>query len=73
MAILDPLPADATSTCRLCPEPASGVLSAAAVVDPWLPEERTAPVVANLRRVLARNDALCERCGAACSYDIGGD
>lgn len=73
MAILDPLSADTASTCRLCPDEAAGVLSAAAVVDPWLPEELTAPVVANLRRVLKRNDALCERCGAACSYDVGGE
>lgn len=72
MALLMPLSEGAPSSCHLCDQAPEGALGGPAVVDPWSRAQRTPPVVANLRRVLKAGDALCQSCGDACSYDVGG-
>jgi hypothetical protein len=54
--------------CRLCKAPAVGVLMEAAIVEPWHDGERSPAVDLNVRRVLARGDALCGVCERGVGY-----
>lgn len=73
MPSLNPIPtttpaSSAPCGCVLCGATAVGVLMEAAIVEPWGAHEESAPVLANLRRVLKGGDPLCGVCERGVGY-----